>query len=64
MSKINITFFFIANEVLNILLFSSFFKKRCNFLRKRQKIVSGAQVSFEGKDTSDDENEYNLFYGK
>ncbi len=62
-SKINITFF-IANEILNILLFSSFFKKSCSFLRKRQKTVSGAQVSFEGKNASGDENEYNHFYEK
>ncbi len=63
MLKINVTFF-IANEVSIILLFSSFFKKSCNFLRKRQKTVSGAQVSFEGKEASGDENECNLFYGK
>ncbi len=31
-----------------------------NFLRKRQKIVSGAQVSFEGKEASGNEDEYNL----
>ncbi len=61
--KINITFF-ITNEVLNILLFSNFFQKIFNFLRKCQKTVSGAQVSFERKEASDDENEYNLFYGK
>ncbi len=36
----------------------------CNFLRKRQKTVSGAQVSFEGKEASGDENEYKLFYEK
>ncbi len=36
----------------------------CNFLRKRQKTVSGAQVSFEGKEASGDENEYIIFYGK
>ncbi len=35
-----------------------------NFLRKRKKIVSGPQVSFEGKEASGDENEYKLFYGK
>ncbi len=35
-----------------------------NFLRKRQKIVSEAQVSFKGKDASADESEYKLFYGK
>ncbi len=63
-SKINITSF-ITNDVLNILLFSNFFKKKkCNFLRKRQKIVSPAQVFFEGKEPSGDKNEYNLFYGK
>ncbi len=53
------------NEVLNILLFNNFFQEMCNFLRKRQKTVSGAQVSFEGKEASGDEDEYNLFfYGK
>ncbi len=56
--KINITFF-ITNEVLNILLFSSFFKVSCNFQRERQKTAFGAQVFFERN-----ENEYNLFYGK
>ncbi len=35
-----------------------------NFLRKRQKTVSGAQLSFEGKEASGDENEYNNFYGE
>ncbi len=33
-----------------------------SFLRKWRKIVSGARVSFEGKETSGDENEYNLFF--
>ncbi len=61
--KINITFF-ILNEVLNILLFTNFFQKMCNFLRKRQKTVFVAQVSFEGKEASGDENEYNLFLWK
>ncbi len=41
-----------------------FFPKMCNFLRKRQNTLSGAQVSFEGKEASGDENEYKLFYGK
>ncbi len=36
----------------------------CNFLRKRQETVSGAQVSFEGKEASGDENEYKIFYEK
>ncbi len=34
----------------------------CNFLRKRQKTVSGAQVSFEGKEATGDKIEYQLFY--
>ncbi len=29
-------------------------------MRKRQKTVSGGQVSSEGKEASDDENEYNV----
>ncbi len=41
-----------------------FFPKMCNFLRKRQKTASGAQVPFEGKKASGNENEYKLFYGK
>ncbi len=48
MPKVNITFF-IANVVLNILLFSSFFQKSCNFLRKRQKTVSGALSLLKGR---------------
>ncbi len=36
----------------------------CNFLRKRQKTVPGAQISFERKEESGDENEYKHFYGK
>ncbi len=63
MRKINITFF-ITNELLNILLFGSFFKKSCNFQKKWQKTVSRAQVSFEGKEAFGDENEYNLFLWK
>ncbi len=63
MLKINITFF-IANKVLNISLFSSLFKKSSNFLRKRQKTVSGAKVTFEGKETSGNENECSLLCGK
>ncbi len=55
MPKINITFF-ITNMVLNILLLSSFFKEICNFLRKWRKTIFGAQVSFEGKEPSRDEN--------
>ncbi len=47
-----------------MLLFTNFFQKMGNFLSKRQKTVSGAQVSFEGKEASGDENEYKLFYGK
>ncbi len=30
-------------------------------MRKRQKTVSGAQVSFEGNGASGDENKFNLF---
>ncbi len=41
-----------------------FFPKICNFLRKFQKSVSGAQFSFKEKETSSDENEYKLFYRK
>ncbi len=33
-----------------------------NFLRKCQKTVSGAQVSFEGKEASGIENEYKIFF--
>ncbi len=51
-----------TNEVLNILLFSNFFQKMCNFLRKSQKTVTGAQIPFEGKESSGDEGEYNLFF--
>ncbi len=39
-------------------------KKSCIFWKKRQKTVSGAQVSFEGKGVFGDENKYKLFYGK
>ncbi len=39
--KINMAFY-IINEVLYILIFSSFSKKNLYFLRKRQKTVSGA----------------------
>ncbi len=35
-----------------------------NFLKKRQKTISGAQVFFEEKKASADENECSLFYGK
>ncbi len=31
------------------------------FPRKRQKTISGGQVFFKGKGTSEDENKYNLF---
>ncbi len=47
--KINITFS-ITNEVLNILLITNFFQKMCNFLRKRQKTVFRAQVSWRKGD--------------
>ncbi len=56
--------FFITKEVLNIWLFSSFFKKKPYFLRKWQKTVSGAQVFPDAKGAFVDENEYKLFYGK
>ncbi len=52
---------------LNVLLFRGLKKKKkksCNFLRKRQKTVSGAQVSFEEKVAFGDESEYTPFYGK
>ncbi len=55
--KINVTFF-ITNEVSNNLLCINFFQKMCYVLRKRQKTVSGAQVPFEGKEASRNENEY------
>ncbi len=58
--KINVTFF-IMNEVRNILLLK-FFLKKLYFLKKRQKTISGAQVSFEGNGASGDENKYNLEY--
>ncbi len=45
--KINITFF-IANWVLNILLFSILFKKSCIFWEDGKKLFLGAQVSLEG----------------
>ncbi len=64
--KINVTIF-IANQVLNILLFNSFSKKKKKklyFRRKWRKTVSGGQVPLEEKGASDNENEYNLFYGK
>ncbi len=45
-------------------MIEDFFKNSCNFLRKQQKTISGTVVSFEGKEASGNENEYNLFYGK
>ncbi len=59
--KINITF---LSQMRYQYFIYQFFPKMCNFLRKRQKTVSEAQVSFEGKEASGDENEYKLFYGK
>ncbi len=40
---------------------SQFFQKKLRFLRKWQKTVSGAQVSFEAKAAFGDENENNHF---
>ncbi len=61
--KINITFFYHKWEMRYWIFYylTVFFEKSCNFLRKRQKIISVDQVSFEGKEASGDENEYNLF---
>ncbi len=60
--KINITF--LSQMRYRIFYYLPVFSKMCNFLRKRRKTVSGAQVSFVGKEASGDENEYKLFHGK
>ncbi len=60
--KINITF--LSQMRYRIFYYYQLFPKMCNFLRKRQKTVSGSQVSFEGKEASGDKNEYNFLYGK
>ncbi len=41
-----------------------FFRKEPYFSRKKQKIIFGAQVPFEGKRLPGNKNEYNIFYGK
>ncbi len=41
--------------------FFRLFEKGSIFWETSKTTVSGAQISFEGKGTSDDENEYNLF---
>ncbi len=51
----------LRQKLTYFLLFSSFFKKSCNFLRKQQKTVSGCLVSFEGKEASGDENDLTFF---
>ncbi len=47
-----------------VINFYQFFDKGCIFWENGKITVSGAQVSFEEKGISGDENEYNLFYGK
>ncbi len=61
MPKINLTF---LSQMRYWIFYLPIFSKMCNFLRKREKTVSGAQISFEGKEAFGDENEYNLFYEK
>ncbi len=61
--KINVTFF-VANWVLNVLLFNSFSKKKTVFSEKMPKNCFWGQVPLEGKGASDNKNKYNLFYGK
>ncbi len=56
-----LTYLFYHNRGIEYFIIYQFFPKMYNFLRKRQKTVCGTQVSFEGKEGSRDENEYNLF---
>ncbi len=42
------TYLFLLRMGYWIYYLAVFFKKRCNFLRKRKTIVSGGQISFEG----------------
>ncbi len=64
MPKINITFF-ITNEVLNILLFSSFSKRSCNFLKKNgKKSFPGPKSLLKGRRRLTTKMNITFFYGK